>query len=526
MITAALGILAITLMTYYRNFTDAHRFQQFGYYMVPYLKKAVTQLLRPYELIYLTGVILYFATDIVALKIIGGLLLLANMYFLRLIKKAYPAKKKLVYTPRIKRLLTTALLVLLVLGTAVIYTPKPVYTIYALLVYPFSFIMIYLGNTINKPIEGAINHYYYNDALKLMAQNPNLIVIGITGSYGKTSTKNVLYTMLSKDFNVLMTPESFNTKMGLTRTIREHLKPTHQILIAEMGAKEVGDIKELCDFVKPTYGIITSIGPQHLDTFKTFENIIWTKGELFRHLQPGGIAIVNVDDENVRNLQLRDDVTSIRYSATDDLTLSPDYHIEAISVGSAGSSFTLVQTKTGKKIRLSTKLLGSHNLSNVVAGIAVALQLGVSFDRLSTMTSDLKPVLHRLSTRRVNDQYTILDDAFNSNPVGSKMALDVLKNYAGNKKIIITPGMIELGDQAYALNKKFGEYIADVCDFVILVGKKQTQPIQDGLIEKGYDSKKLYVASHLKDGFAKLNEIVSLNDVVLIENDLPDTFNE
>ena len=206
--------------------------------------------------------------------------------------------------------------------------------------------------------------------------------------------------------------------------------------------------------------------------------------------------------------------------------LSPDYYIEATTVGSNGSSFTLVQRKTGKKIRLSTKLLGKHNLANVLAGLSIAISLGVSFERLGAMTADLKSVAHRLSTRRVNDQYTILDDAFNSNPVGSKMALEVLKNFDGNKKIIMTPGMIELGDQAYALNKRFGEAIADTCDFVILVGKKQTEPIQDGLAEKGYPTNKLYIASNLNDGFRKINEIVALGDVVLIENDLPDTFNE
>jgi UDP-N-acetylmuramoyl-tripeptide--D-alanyl-D-alanine ligase len=386
--------------------------------------------------------------------------------------------------------------------------------------------MIVLANTLNKPIENAINNYYYKDAQKCLAKNPNLIVIGITGSYGKTSTKNVLYTMLSKDFNVLMTPESFNTKMGLTRTIREHLKPTHQILIAEMGAKEVGDIKELCEFVSPKYGVITSIGPQHLDTFKTFENIVSTKGELFRYLQPGGVAFVNTDDVNVSNIKLREDVTAVKYSVNDNLELSPDYYIEATTIGNTGSSFTLVQRKTGKKIRLNTKLLGKHNLSNVLAGLSIALTLGVSFERLSVMTGDLRPVEHRLSTRRVNDTYTILDDAFNSNPVGSKMALEVLKQFEGNKKIIITPGMVELGDQFYALNKQFGEHIADACDFVILIGKKQTSPIQDGLAEKHYPEKQIFIAGNIMEGFKKLYEIVSFNDVVLIENDLPDTYNE
>ena len=516
-------------MTWIRTFSDVHKFQQFGYYVNHYLSKTIPQVskwLRPYHLFYFSGVALVFLAEGIILNFIGLCLLLLNGYFYAVIHKAYPAKKKLVYTPRVKRMLATTLIIMVLVGVAWIQLPETLQSILGFILYPLSFMWLILANFLNKPIEHLVNQYYYNDALQLLAKNPNLIVIGITGSYGKTSTKNVLYAMLSKNFNVLMTPESFNTKMGLTRTIREHLRPTHQILIAEMGAKEVGDIRELCEFVKPKFGVITSIGPQHLDTFKSFENIISTKGELFKYLEPQGTAFVNIDDPHVKNIVLRDDVKSVKYGLLEESQLAADYTIEAVTVGNNGSSFTLIQNASGKKVRLSTKLMGKHNLSNVLAGASIALTLGVPLDRLGAMTADLKPVDHRLSIRRVNDQYTVLDDAFNANPVGSKMALEVLKQFEGNKKIIITPGMIELGDQAQALNKAFGEYIADACDFVILVGKNQTKPIWEGLVEKNYPEEKIYVANNIKDGFRKLSEIVGKNDVVLIENDLPDTFNE
>ena len=529
MIITILGLCFIIALTWIKNFSDVHKFQLYGYYTNQYLNAFYInrgKLIRPYETIYLLGVLLTFIPQNLFVRIIGLLFLAIHLYFYRLIYKAYPAKKKCVYTPRVKRMLATSLLLLVIVSLAVYLAPFVVMALWGVIIYPISFMIIYVANALNQPYERAVNNYYTNDAKKLLKNNPNLVVIGVTGSYGKTSTKNVLNTMLSKDFNVLMTPESYNTMGGLARTIRGQLKPTHQIFIAEMGAKRVGEIKELCDFVHPKYGVITSIGPQHLDTFKSLENIISTKGELFKYLEKDGTAFINFDDAHIKNIKLRDDVTAISYSVNDTLELSPDYYIEAISVGGSGSSFTLVQRKSGKKIRLSTKLLGKHNLSNVLAGIAIALSLGVPFDRLGAMTADLEPVTHRLSTRRVNDLYTVLDDAFNSNPVGSKMALEVLKNFEGNKKIIITPGMIELGDQAYALNKSFGESIADTCDFVILVGKKQTAPIQDGLTDKAFPAQRLYIASDIKDAFRKLSEIVALNDVVLIENDLPDTFKE
>lgn len=533
MLIKSFALILIIIFSWVKTHTDVHRFQLIGYFNGHYLKwvsEDFKRIVKPHETLYIVGILFIFMSKVFWVQLIGLLLISIDFYFFHLIKTAYPQKKKLVYTPRVKRLLITDLLILSMIGIAIGYMPSLFQTVGVILIYLFSFVWLIISNIVNKPIEFAVNSYYYNDAKRLLAMNPGMTVIGITGSYGKTSTKNVLYSMLSKDFNVLMTPESFNTKMGLTRTIREQLKPTHQIFIAEMGAKVVGEIKELVEFVHPTLGIITSIGPQHLETFKTFENIVSTKGEMFKYLEPNGTAFVNVSDPNIVSLPKRDDLNYIYFSVEDDLPetleIMPDYRIESIAINTSGSSFTLVHTPTSKKVRLSTGLLGRHNLSNVVAGAAMALSLGVPMERLPALTTDLKPVEHRLSYRRVNDFYTILDDAFNSNPVGSKMALEVLGQFEGNKKIVITPGMIELGDRHFELNKAFGESIAEICDFAILVGHNQTKPIQEGLIAKNYDEKKLYIAKNISDAFTKLSEIIEFNDVVLLENDLPDTFNE
>lgn len=533
MIYNGIVIVFLMLITWFKNHKDVHILQQNGYYMDQYFnwfKSHKSKLFRPYELILVLGVFLGAHSSYWPLQITGLLLMLLHAYFNRIIFKAYPAKKPLVYTPRVKRILFTNGLLFLIIGSFSLIYLQSVLGLSLIVFYLLSPLWIALSNTLNIPLEKTINQRYINEAKALLKANEDLLVIGITGSYGKTSTKNVLNAMLSKDFNVLMTPESFNTPMGVTRAIRSSLKPIHQIFIAEMGAKKTGDIKELCELVNPSLGIITSIGPQHLDTFKTFENIISTKGELYKHLKPGGTAFVNISDPNVLGQPKRDDLNYVYFTA-DPLeeapqAITPDYAIEAISVDAQGSSFTLIHIPTGKKVRLKTKLLGRHNLSNVVAGAAIALSLGVSMDRLNTLIADLSPVKHRLSIRRVDDKYTILDDAFNSNPVGSKMALEVLKNFKGNKKIIITPGMIELGDQFHALNKAFGVHISQACDYVILVGKKQTQPICEGLKEKHYDDKKIYIASSIRDAFEHLYQIVGQDDVVLIENDLPDTFNE
>ena len=137
----------------------------------------------------------------------------------------------------------------------------------------FSYRVVSLVNIVNSPIEKWIQKGFYNKAKRKLEEMPNLKVIGITGSYGKTSTKYIVSTILSQKYNVLMTPESFNTTMGVVRTINEKLNSMHNLFVCEMGAKQVGDIKEICDLVKPDYGILTAIGPQHLETFKTIDNV-------------------------------------------------------------------------------------------------------------------------------------------------------------------------------------------------------------------------------------------------------------
>ena len=137
--------------------------------------------------------------------------------------------------------------------------------------------LVLAANFLNKPIEKAINRWFINDAKRILKSCPDLTVIGVTGSYGKTSVKFILKTLLEARFNVLATPESYNTPMGVVITVRNHLRATHEVFVCEMGARHVGDIKEICDIVHPNHGIITSVGPQHLETFFTLDNVKKTK---------------------------------------------------------------------------------------------------------------------------------------------------------------------------------------------------------------------------------------------------------
>ena len=346
---------------------------------------------------------------------------------------------------------------------------------------------------------------------------PNLTIIGITGSYGKTSTKYFLNRLLSLKYNVVMTPGNFNTTLGVVRTIRENLNATHEIFLCEMGARHVGDIKEICDLVHPKYGIISSIGPQHLETFFNIENVINTKFELADSIPEDGKIFLNYGNEYIKNKECKKNVVSYGVEVNEVL-----YKAENVVVNSKGSMFTVVSSK-GEKQEFKTKLIGRHNVENITGAIAVAVELGVPMEELTYAVKRLEAVPHRLELVKGNSG-TIIDDAYNSNPVGAKIALDTLNCFDGTK-IIITPGMVELGAKQDELNIEFGVNMAKVCDYIVLVGKEQTKPIYEGIIQEKFNKDRLFIAGSFREGMDWINKInCEKEKFILIENDLPDNY--
>lgn len=379
-----------------------------------------------------------------------------------------------------------------------------------------------IANWFASPLETAINNSYIKKARKKLKKKEykDLIKIGITGSYGKTSTKFILKTILSEKYNVLATPGSYNTTMGNVRIIREELKPEHQVYIAEMGARKRFDIQEICQFVNPQIGIITSIGPQHLETFKKIENVAKTKGELLKGVTQDGAVFLPKDNAYCFELYREDKHKKFLYSTKKD---GSDVYAKNIKVTKDGSTFTAV-TKNGE-FACKTKLLGEHNVQNVIGCIAIAEYLGLTNEEIQKGVEKIEPVEHRLQLIPTQNGTTVIDDAFNANPVGSKMALDVIKQFEG-RKIIITPGMVELGEEEYKLNQEFGAQMAGAVDIAILVGMKRSKPIVEGLKSKKFNDMNIYVVNNLEEATAKLGKLTKAGDVILFENDLPDNYNE
>lgn len=433
-------------------------------------------------------------------------------------------KLPLKVTPRVRRLIAINLALILVIIIPALYVCNiPSYFTLLMWLTALEFVFVLASNILLIPVENAINKHYYNDAKRILESMPNLTIIGITGSFGKTSTKHYLYRILSEEFNVLMTPGSFNTTLGVIRTVREQLKPYHNIFIAEMGAKQLGDIKEICDLVNPSIGIITAVGEQHLETFKNIQNIQNTKFELVDALPTDGFAVLNHDYEYVAN---RDNsVSKVQKVAAYSMNMDKpcDYNIKNVDFTNGKTYFTIA-SKDGEEETIATNLVGKYNLSNLLACYIVAKHLGVSKQGIKNAIGDILPVEHRLSMKQTRDKITIIDDAYNSNPKGSEMALEVLAQIPGNKKIIVTPGMIEQGDKQYSNNRIFGENIAKHSTYAIVVGEYNKEAITEGMKAGGFDMNNCYCARTLTDATTKLQEIVKGGDVVLYENDLPDSF--
>jgi len=424
------------------------------------------------------------------------------------------AFRKLKYTRRVKYLIGTSVLAELLLVwllVRVCYWNWPEAAAAGCALIPW---LVMLSDWIDWPIEHGFRAWYIRDAKKLLARNSDLIVVGVTGSYGKTSMKYFLSSLLGIKYNVLMPPGSCNTPMGIVKFVRENITLAHEVFVCEMGARRVGEIKEICDLVNPRHAVITAVGEQHLETFKSLENVRRTKFELAEAAQPGGMVFLNGDNAAIRSYPLSRE--HLFYGLGEN-----DWRAEEVEE-TPFVSFT-VRGPAGESARIDTKLLGRHNVLNLVGAIAVAHHLGVPLEAIAAHAPKIQAPSKRLTLAELPEG-TYIDDAFNSNPEGCLEALHILSLFKDDCRILITPGMFELGAKQHEYNRAFGEAAGKVCDGIILIGEEQSRPIAEGVRATGFPEEKLFVVPDLAAAKAKLAEFDAggRRKAVLFENNLPD----
>ena len=477
----------------------------------------------------MAGVLFIFRGNRWELYAVGFMGALARYKAIRQLRVRY--KKPLVFTARAVRLYAVGMAIVLVAVSVFFWWRPDIYmaTFTAMAAAALSPVVMLLSLMVLMPLESAVNRWYVNDARRILAAMPDLKVIGITGSYGKTSTKHYLHRILSERFSVVMTPGSYNTTLGVVRTIREHLKPYTEVFIVEMGAKQPGDIAEICELVKPQIGIITAVGEQHLESFKTIENVQRTKFELIDALPPDGIAILNNDFELIADRPVTNVAKVLRYASG---TGKAAYRIVDVKYGRGETSFAIGGPDDRKSAPFTTRLAGVHNLSNILAGYLAGGVLGMNETEMRHAIASIRQVEHRLEITHTAGGVTIIDDAFNSNPHGAAMALDVLAGFTDGRRIVVTPGMIELGTRQEHYNRELGRQMASACDIAVVVGEYNREAIMDGLIEGGFheatsesiENKSAVAVATFDDASRYVRETVRAGDTILYENDLPDTF--
>jgi UDP-N-acetylmuramoyl-tripeptide--D-alanyl-D-alanine ligase len=393
--------------------------------------------------------------------------------------------------------------------------------------WPFALVA---ANVLLKPVQAAVNRsYVWKARARLKKYGP--VVVGVAGSYGKTSAKYFTARILSERYRVLKTPESFNTLLGVCRVINgqvrpeDALKPEHEVFVVEMGAYRRGEVRETARLVKPRYGILTSIGPEHFERFLSLENIQATNFELIEELPGEGAGAFNCDIPECAVLADRAGHTrTLRYGisrAGGDL----DLWAEGIEHGPEGMRFTLAH-RDGRRVEARTPLVGRHNVQNILGAALVALEMGLTLEEIARGIGKLEPAPHRLNVIRGAGGTIVIDDSYNSNPIGAAEALNVLAEFKTGRRILVAPGMIELGALHEEKNEAFGRQAAAVCDFVYLIGPEQTKPVLRGLIAGGMTEAQYKVCRDLKEATAHMGKTLRPGDAVLFENDLPDLYAE
>jgi UDP-N-acetylmuramoyl-tripeptide--D-alanyl-D-alanine ligase len=454
------------------------------------------------------------------------------------------AKQNFTRTSRATRLLVTALLVSLVCpaivsavsvvawafqfppGLLIFWRALAFCGALGLFIVPFA---LPLANLINWPIEEAFRRYYLALAERRLRAS-GATVIALTGSFGKTSTKHYLNHILSGRYRTLMTPKSYNTLLGISRVINEILADdaSYDYFIVEAGAYIPGEIARICKLVKPTIGMVITVGPMHLERFGSMDNIVRAKYEIIESLPHDGLGIFNGDDPRVRGMADRgfpDNRILVSQKG------AVDARITAVNVmmQADGLYFDLWDHETGEAIKhVHAPLYGEHNVTNMLMAVAVARHLRLSLPEIKMRIATLEPAEHRLVRRVLPDGTVIIDDAYSANPIGTQMALSVLalqnQDRPTAKRIVISSGMFELGPISDDENCKLGERIAKVATDVILIGKTVTVPVLSGLTSAGFPSEHLHVVDSLDAAVKVYREFIQPGDALLMLTDLPDLY--
>lgn len=431
--------------------------------------------------------------------------------FTHFLTRTVENKKPLIWTQKAKSIYYLALVIACIIIVFLLYDFKLIGLVLGLLIATQSYFLLVLASYILSPLEKYRKEKIKAQTRSKIASFPKVKIIGITGSYGKTSVKEFLYQILKTKYHVLKTPESYNTPYGIAKVVDLELDNSYEFFVCEMGAYRIGEIKEICDMVHPRYGILTGINEQHIETFGSLQNTTKGKFELIASLPENGFGVINIDNSLIKDNYQNYKKKLVPYGYN-----NQNFSIRNIKNHTSGWEFTLLLE--GKEYHAKTKLLGKPNLQNILAAATMSYLLGMKPHEITAAIADLKQVPHRLELKEMQNM-TIIDDAYNSNVDGFKGAIELIKMYK-QPKIFITPGIVDLGAHTYSIHKNLGELLTGI-DYIILVGKSErTNGLKDGLKNKD----NIIETNTFQEALSEVDSLNLHHPIVLLENDLPDNY--
>ena len=428
------------------------------------------------------------------------------------------AKKPLAMTARARRIYAVALALAVLLGiAAALAGPLIIGWLVAVQLVPLALLA---ANLLLAPLEARVQQRYWQDAHdKLRRLAPT--VIAVTGSYGKTSVKHILGHVLETAAPTLITPGSVNTAMGIARIICERLQPHHRYFVVEMGAYGIGSIARLCALTPPTLGIVTAIGKAHYERFKSLEAVAQAKFELAEAACGNGGTVVVAADTLAfaapRNFIARHAAAVVTVGAE----AGADFAIEALTQEADGVRASV--RWRGREYELRAPLYGLHQGRNIALAFAAAASLGLAPDDIVAALQSTPQIAHRLEVKHQPDGTVLIDDAYNSNPVGFASALALLDTLRPNdgRRILVTPGMVELGSAHDAEHAAIGRLAAAHADILVAVAPRRVAPLAAAFAAAA-PAREIVSCAGFAEARAWLDRNLTPRDVVLIENDLPD----
>lgn len=398
-----------------------------------------------------------------------------------------------------------------------------VFALVLLFVLKAQHIFIILAVLVLLPIDRLVKRFIIHKARNAIKQVPHMTIIGITGSYGKTTMKEILKTLLEFHFRVLATPENVNTDIGVAKFVLHALRSDTQVLIVEMGAYGSGDIKRLCAIAPPDLSILTGINETHLERFEFIERIIQTKFEIVKHSKDNAYVVLNADNSYITEAYspfIGPREVSFYSFVNHELA---SYQVQNKEFHSDGSGWSFELLAEGERFSLSVPFLGEYGIGMVMGAICAARRLGMNMEKIRAAIQRLQPVLHRLHPLRTQDVF-VIDDGYNGNIEGVKEAIQTLKNISGKRKIYITPGLVETGVETERIHLEVGERLAGTVDHVVLVRNSVTHFIAQGLEQSGFHAERIHWFSDFKQVQAGLKLLIQPGDVLLFQNDWPENY--